>query len=160
MSITFSGTELVNIAIGIERSGIAFYDVMSKSTKNAQAQNYFKQLAQMEQEHVKTFQAMLSDTDVSSSSATQENADYLKALVDSAVFTENKITGESAMKVSSDVEAMDMAIAAEKDSILFYQEMKGMIPQKSQATVGKIIAEEREHLSKLSQLRYKMAHVA
>jgi len=160
MSITFSGTELVNIAIGIERSGIAFYDVMSKSTKNAQAQNYFKQLAQMEQEHVKTFQAMLSDTDVSSSSATQENADYLKALVDSAVFTENKITGESAMKVSSDVEAMDMAIAAEKDSILFYQEMKGMIPQKSQATVGKIIAEEREHLAKLSQLRYKMAHVA
>ena len=72
MSITFSGTELVNIAIGIERSGIAFYDVMSKSTKNAQAQNYFQQLAQMEREHMKTFQDMLSDTDVSSSSVTQD----------------------------------------------------------------------------------------
>ena len=35
MSISFSGSELVNIAIGIERRGIAFYDIMTKSTKNA-----------------------------------------------------------------------------------------------------------------------------
>lgn len=41
MSISFSGSELVNIAIGIERRGIAFYDVMAKSTKNAVAGDAF-----------------------------------------------------------------------------------------------------------------------
>ncbi len=32
MSISLSGSELINIAIGIERRGIAFYDVMVRST--------------------------------------------------------------------------------------------------------------------------------
>ena len=31
MSISLSGSELINIAIGIERRGIAFYDVMVRS---------------------------------------------------------------------------------------------------------------------------------
>jgi hypothetical protein len=29
MSISFSGSELINIAIGIEGKGIAFYDMMA-----------------------------------------------------------------------------------------------------------------------------------
>jgi len=37
MSISFYGNELINIAIGIERRGLAFYDVMAKSTGNAAA---------------------------------------------------------------------------------------------------------------------------
>ncbi|GAG30212.1 unnamed protein product [marine sediment metagenome] len=44
MSISFSTIELINIAIGIERMGIAFYDVMTKSTEN-------QELASQELEH-------------------------------------------------------------------------------------------------------------
>ncbi len=36
MSIAFSDSELINIAIGIERRGITFYDTMTKSTKTKQ----------------------------------------------------------------------------------------------------------------------------
>ena len=42
MSISFSGSELINIAIGIERRGIAFYDTMTKSTKNAATRRYWR----------------------------------------------------------------------------------------------------------------------
>ena len=41
MSISFSGSELINIAIGIERRGTAFYEVMARSTKNAVARDVF-----------------------------------------------------------------------------------------------------------------------
>jgi len=42
MSISFYGNELINIAIGIERRGLAFYDVMAKSTGNAAAREIFQ----------------------------------------------------------------------------------------------------------------------
>ena len=62
MTIDFSPGELIKMAIGIERSGIAFYDIMSKSIDNAATQSAFHYLADMEREHVKTFQAMLEKT--------------------------------------------------------------------------------------------------
>ena len=63
MSISFSGGELVNIAIGIEKRGIAFYDIMTKSTKNAATRDVFKYLANMEKEHAQIFQNMLAEAD-------------------------------------------------------------------------------------------------
>ncbi|HUV46114.1 MAG TPA: hypothetical protein VMW45_03490 [Dehalococcoidia bacterium] len=48
MSISFSGSELINIAIGIERRGITFYDTRTKSTKNVTVRDVFQHLANME----------------------------------------------------------------------------------------------------------------
>ena len=41
MSILFSGNELIDIAIGIERRRIAFYNIMTRSTENATARDVF-----------------------------------------------------------------------------------------------------------------------
>ena len=89
----------------------------------------------------------------------QEYASYLQALVDNAVFTEDMVTSEMATKVSSDIEVMELAIGAEKDSILFYYEMKDLMPQRAQPTVNKIIAEEKSHLRQLSELKRKLAAI-
>jgi rubrerythrin len=64
-----------------------------------------------------------------------------------------------ATNVSSDIEAMELAIGAEKDSILFYYEMKDLMPQRAQPTVNKIIAEEKSHLRQLSELKKKLAAI-
>jgi len=88
-----------------------------------------------------------------------EYTTYLQALVDSAVFTDDLVTSEMATKVSSDIEAMELAIGAEKDSILFYYEMKDIMPQRAQPTVNKIIAEEKSHLRQLSELKKKLAAI-
>ena len=63
MSISFSGSELINIAIGIERRGIAFYDTMTRSTGNATARDVFQYLADMERQHIQIFQGMLAEAD-------------------------------------------------------------------------------------------------
>ena len=159
MSISFSGSELINIAIGIERSGIAFYDSMAKSTKNDVAREVFQYLSDMERGHIEVFQNMLSEADKYQFAAAgdEEYTAYLQALVDSAVFSEEMITSETATRAESDAEAIELAIGAEKDSILFYYEMKEIMPQQAQPPVNRIIAEEKTHLRQLSELKKKLA---
>ena len=159
MSISFSGSELINIAIGIERRGIAFYDIMIKSTENAMARYIFQHLADMERQHIQTFQGMLGEADKYRIPETyaEEYPAYLQVLVDSAVFTDDLATSEMATQADTDIEAVELAIGAEKDSILFYYEMKDIMPQQAQPTVNKIIAEEKSHLRQLSELRKQLA---
>ena len=161
MSILFSGSELINIAIGIEKKGIAFYDIMTRSTKNDIAREVFKYLGDMERDHIRTFQGMLAEADKYQFPETPggEYTAYLQALVDSAVFTDDLLTSETATKSSNDIEAMELAIGAEKDSILFYYEMKDLMPPRAQPTVTKIIAEEKSHLRQLSELKKKLAAI-
>lgn len=60
MSVLFSGRELINIAIGIERNGLAFYESLLKVEKDAMARGAYKYLADMEEQHIKTFQRMVN----------------------------------------------------------------------------------------------------
>ena len=150
MGIFFSGSELVQIAIGIERNGAAFYDSLVDSTKDVMAQGAYKYLADEEREHIETFQNMLGSVGEyqSPETYTEEYALYLKALVDSAVFSNDQVAREMAQKVDSDVEAIQMALGAEKDSILFYSVMRDLVRRSDREVVTKIIEEEKSHLSK------------
>lgn len=161
MSISFSGSELVDIAINIERDGIAFYDIMARSTKNAVTRDLFKYLADSEREHIRIFQGMLAEADMwqMPEAYAQEYTAYLRALVDSTIFTEGKITSEVATDVVNNIQALELAIDAEKDSILFYNEMKEVTSQRAQVMVNKIIAEEKSHIEKLSGLKKKLTAI-
>ena len=158
MSISFSGSELINIAIGIEERGLAFYEIMANSTENATAREVFHYLADMERHHAQTFQGMLGEADkYQFSESSGEHAVYLQALVDSAIFPDDLVASEKTTQTGSDIAAMELAIGAEKDSILFYYEMRDIMPKRAQSTVNKIIAEEKSHLRQLSELRKKLA---
>jgi len=159
MSISFSGSEIIEIAIGIERSGIAFYETLAKSTEDTMIRDSYRYLADKEREHLQAFQSMLDEVgkyQVPGSYA-EDYGLYLNALVDSSVFTDDKIASEMAYKVASDIEAIELAISAEKDSILFYYEMRDIVPERRQKIVDSIIAEEKSHLRGLSELKKKLA---
>jgi rubrerythrin len=159
VSISFYGNELINIAIGIERSGIAFYDVIARSTKNTAARDIFRYLVEMEQVHIKVFQNMLKEGESQETAETYagEYAAYLQALVDSAVFTDEKATSELAAQAESDIGAIELGISAEKDSILFYYQMRDIMPKQREQTLNKIIAEEKMHLQQLIELEKKLS---
>lgn len=154
MSVTFSMSELINIAIGNEKRGIAFYDVMTRSTESAAARRVFQYLIDMEREHIQIFEDMLAEVSEypAAETCTQEYSDYLKALIDTAIFSDDLATSETASQVDSDRKALELAIGAEKDAILFYYTMKEILPQRAHAMVDKIIAEEKSHLRQLSEL--------
>ena len=159
MSISFSSSELINIAIDIERRGMAFYDVMAQSTENAEVCDLFRHLGEMERQHVQIFQDMLDEGGKShpSESDTEEHAAYIEALVDSTFFTDDLITSVMVADIDSAIEALQLAIGAEKDAILFYYLMRDIMPPRTHPIVNKIMAEEKLHLRQLSEARKRLA---
>jgi len=155
MSVLFSGSELVDIAIGIERSGAAFYDSLAKSAKNTTARDIYEYLAGEERKHIGIFQKMLAALvdHRPVETYTEEYDLYLKSLVGSAVFSDAQVAHEMAQKVASDFEAIQIALSAEKDSIVFYFEMRELVRGVDRDVVTKIIEEERSHLKQLSVLK-------
>ena len=154
MGIFFSGSELVNIAIGIERSGAAFYDALVKSASNEPSRVIYEYLAVEEKKHIDIFKNMLGSLAdyTPPETYTEEYDRYLKALIDSAVFRDDQSAREMAEKVSSEAEAIRIAISAEKDSILFYSSLRELVRRPDREAVDKIIEEERSHLRQLSDL--------
>ncbi|MCD5412667.1 MAG: rubrerythrin [Dehalococcoidia bacterium] len=127
--------------------------------ENAEASELFRHLGEMERQHVQIFRDMPGEAGKyqPSESDTEEYAAYLKALVDSAVFTDDLITSGMAANADSDIEALQLAIGAEKDAILFYYLMRDIMPPRTHPVVNKIIAEEKLHLRQLSEAKKRLA---
>lgn len=155
MGIFMSDRELIDIAVAIERNGAAFYDSLVKSTSDLTAKSAYQLLADQEREHIGIFQGMLGLADEYSfpETYTEEYDVYLKALVDSSVFTDDQVAREMAQKVSSDAEAIQIGIIAEKESILFYSEMRDLVRRSDRQVLTRIIGEERSHLRQLAELK-------
>jgi len=159
MGVFFTGRELVEIAIGVEQNGATFYDSLVNSTQDVMVRGAYKYLADKEREHVEIFHNMLGSVGEYQppETHTEEYALYLKALVDSAVFTDDQVARAMAQKVSSDAEAIQIALGAEKDSILFYSEMRDLVRSSDREVIDKIIAEEKSHLRHLSEFKKKLS---
>jgi rubrerythrin len=155
MGVFFSGRELIEIAVGIEKNGAAFYNSLAGSTKNPEAKGTYKYLADQEKEHAAVFQKMLGLVSEYKppETYTEDYKRYLKALIDSLVFTDDKVTLETAKKVKSDAEAIQVGVGAEKDSILFYMEVKELVRPAERKVVKKIIEEEKSHLRQLTGIK-------
>lgn len=61
-----------------------------------------------------------------------------------------------ANKASSEAEALHIGIIAEKDSILFYSEMRNLVRESDRHIIDAIVGEEKAHLRQLSQLKAKL----
>jgi rubrerythrin len=60
-------------------------------------------------------------------------------------------------KVTNTSEALDFAIQRELDSILYYHEIKKMVPAAQHDALEKIIEEERSHFLSLSAMKKALA---
>jgi len=157
----FSGSDLIEVALSIERNGVAYYISLAESATNASLKDTYNHLADMELEHIKIFQHMLDLAGKYqlpyAGEAAEEYEQYLKALVDSTVFTDDKVARQMAQKASRPAEAIQLALGAEKDSILFYSEMRDLVPKQDRPIIDKIINEEKSHIRQLSSLKREFA---
>jgi rubrerythrin len=84
---------------------------------------------------------------------TEEYMLYLKSLVDSVVFSDVTEAKQKADKISDEIEALDIGIQAEKDSILFYTELQNLVRERDSKVVLHVLDEEKNHLRQLSELK-------
>jgi len=155
MSNIFSPSEVIQLGIQIEKNGRDFYLGVAKLAKSEKIRKVLNYLAEEEEKHIKVFNDILSGIEKyePQEAYPDEYFAYLRALSDGYVFTKKKKGEEIAAKVKDEKEAVDVGINAEKDSILFYEEMKKFILKDTYGTIDKLIEEEKKHLSKLYELK-------
>jgi rubrerythrin len=153
MSNTYSLAEILTFAIKIEEQGIAFYEALAKKSKIKDAKELYLYLRDEEVKHREIYQDMLAQHK-ETAAPTGEYGEYLRALVESVVFRKDN---DKLKALSNDLTALDFAIDREKDSVLFYIEIKEHIPEQHRTAVDKIIDEERSHIIKLLDIKEKIS---
>jgi rubrerythrin len=152
MAITFNADEIFEMAEQIERRAAGFYREAADKTTDKKVQKLFIDLAVMEDGHCKIFQEMRKSlSPENKESATfdpnSEAILYLQAMADSHGTEGKRRRGEKLTGKESIKEIFEIAIDAEKDSVVFYTALKEMVstgPGKDK--VGEIIDEELGHL--------------
>ena len=154
MSVFFSARELAEIAVQIEDNGIAFYGSLARQSKDAKTAAVYDYLAGQEKQHLVTFQSLLRGLEVPRvpESLPGEEPAYVRALASGRVFVDASV----ARAVKSDSEAIELGLAAEKDSILLYYELRSAVKETDRAAVDRIIAEEKSHLVELTELKGRL----
>ncbi len=151
----FKANEVAHAAVEIERKGQAFYQRVAAAAQTPEAQKLFQYMVGEEAKHEAIFQALanrLEKIEIPAYSNPEEYEMYLEALINShALFT-----GGLAEKLMGDAEdletAVRMAMAFEKDTLLFFMEMRELVPDSEKEFVTQCIEEERSHLRMLRGL--------
>jgi len=151
----FAGSEIVELGIQIEKNGRDFYNALVKLSKNQRAKETFKYLAGEEEKHIAVFRKILDSVHKYEppESYPGEYFAYMNALASEYVFTQEHKGDETAKRTKSDKEAINLGIGFEKDSILFYEGMKEVVPPYDHKIVHELIIQEQDHLRQLSDLK-------
>ena len=155
MANIFAGAEVVELGVQIEKNGRDFYEILAGRSKEKKAQKLFKFLADEEAKHIEDFRQILYSVQKYEPPEAYpgEYFAYMNALASEHVFTKKDKGKEIAEAVKADKEALDLAIGFEKDSIIFYEGMKKVVPAYGHKLVDQLITQEQNHLTKLTELK-------
>ncbi|KJS14921.1 MAG: rubrerythrin [Peptococcaceae bacterium BRH_c4b] len=152
--LKFTGDEIVKLAVEIEKNGRLFYEKALAKVDDPDAKRTFIYLAEEEARHVKDFEKLgesLARDVVPNESYVGEYRDYIKSIIDSHVFNLHKVK-DLVDGIQTFREALAIAFRFEKDSIMIFQEFKNMVDDTGKDIIEKLIQQEKEHISKLTQI--------
>jgi rubrerythrin len=159
MAEKYAGSEVLQMAVELEKKGKAFYDGVVAAMKDARVKDIFQFLADEEVRHEKVFRNMLSDLEPGSASGPYDDTEmilYFKSLIDRKIFPDAD-EGVSMKKELSDVStALRIALSLEKDAVLFFHEMQSVTHEKDYPAVERIIDEERDHIRRILKLKSEL----
>jgi rubrerythrin len=158
MGNIFSGSEIVELGIQVERNGKDFYDAMALKSQSPKVKKVFQYLSGEEARHIGIFEKILERADryEPPENYAQDYLAYMNALASEYVFTQKDKGAQIAKGITGDREAADMGIKFEKDSIIFYEGMKRFIPAEELKIVEALIAQEQLHLKQLWDLKHSL----
>ncbi|MCL5123602.1 MAG: ferritin family protein [Deltaproteobacteria bacterium] len=151
--------DVFEMAIRIKENGRSFYQLAAKKmTDDPVIQKLFTDLADLEESQAECFRTIRSDLpgyfpEESVWDPEGLAKSYLEAAADTEVFTHD-VTIERLKKVHTPLEALEVAIEFEKDSVHFLLGMKDMNSDPNYISeIGKLICEEMDHVRMLSDAK-------
>jgi len=150
------GKEMLEVAMQLERNGHDCYLAMAERAQLEEVRYTLNWLADSEMEHMRAFRNMLARLDsyappegpVAHQMRIQEVAES------SALFAEKNVESELNKRISTDLEAIEIAIEHKENFLSLYKEIEGMVEGEDRTVLEMILEEERKHLS---ELRYHAA---
>jgi rubrerythrin len=155
MTIAFNMDEIFEMAEQIERNAAKFYQDTAKMASNGAMRKTFGDLSAMEEGHIRIFQEMrkhLSPEEKEQLTFDPDNqaVSFLQAMADSHGSEGKKGRTEKLSGKESIREIFEIAVNAEKDSVVFYTAIKGLVtPASGKDRIETIIDEELGHLAVL-----------
>lgn len=154
----FNMRDVFSVAVKIEERGEAFYRQVAEKVERESVKKLFNSLADDEVRHKELFTQMaqqIGETNLSQN-AQEGYLDYLNAYTDTLVFEDPDKLPYDASRAFDLPRAIMYAIEKELDSVLFYKEVKDLIPPSEQGLLENIIIEERRHVVNLSWLKNQL----
>jgi rubrerythrin len=147
----FNEVEAVRIAQSMERNGLAFYQQSAAKSQSPSVRGLFLRLGEDEKHHLATFEELEDKLQASEADVpAEEDPDlgaYVQRLLETQVFADDGAVARLAREAKDDAAALAVGMKAERDSVLFYQEMLDFIDSKiARDAFQWILKEERRHL--------------
>ena len=156
MTVFFSGDEIINMAVKTEETGYEFYRFAEKNAKSENLKNLFDYLAKAELKHKEIFlglKGLIKESPQGLPVDWDELGLYIKAMTDSSFFLGDDKSISLAVKASSDKETIGFALNFEKDTLLYFYQVRELVKAADRPVVDKIINEEKEHIRKLADVK-------
>jgi rubrerythrin len=148
----FQAADIVELAMQVEKSGEAFYRAVAGKAQSSESRELFEYLAGQEVIHYQVFGKLsrsVQDNPFMTDEEWELYVDYLNGTVQSAFFEGPDKALALAETVTDERQAISMAIGFEKETLLFFYDLRDRIPDKDRPFVEKIVAEEKRHIRRL-----------
>jgi rubrerythrin len=152
-----TAAEALKWAMEIEKNGETFYNAVAAKSADPEVKALFEDLAVQEQEHYQVFRQMLErvkpDPDLSSVGVKyEEYQDYLQVALANALFAGPDKGLTLARQAQDRKTALQAAMSFEKDTLLFFYDLREMVSETERGAIYDVILEEKAHLRRLAKM--------
>ncbi|MEW6662468.1 MAG: ferritin-like domain-containing protein [Bacillota bacterium] len=150
----FEPSELIQVAVEIEKRGAVFYRQLKEKAVSAQVKELLEVLAAEEEQHQADFLSLGQDFSPAEPPEAYpgEYQDYVRSLVETHLFSDAEALERMMEEVSTEKEILKLAARLEKDTILFFNGMRRVVKPEKHEVIEDLIAQEESHLAKLGML--------
>lgn len=158
----FEAAEVFDMAIQTERAGKAFYRAAAAAATDPEIKKIMEFLADAEAHHEIVFRKMKTESNLEAPTETYdgERDEYINALLRSRILRDEATGLQAVHDMQQDQEALDFALAFEKDTILFMFEMREVLPEAEGEKMDVLIEQERGHVRLLQKMKASRAEEA
>jgi rubrerythrin len=151
----FTAAEALNMALRIEQNGEVFYTTAARKSEDAQVKTLLEDLAVQEQRHFRAFQKLsqaVGEPPSLSAPEWDQYDQYVQAALRNALFEGPETALAAAEGVEGERDTLQMALGFEKDTLLFFYDLRDLMRGADREIVDEIIREEKSHLRRLAAL--------
>ena len=151
MKSGYSWSELVEMAIQVEKAGEKFYREAAARSEGRPSE-FYRELADAERAHAEIFYSLLPDGFVEGTKGMdpEEALAYIGAVVGAGLLKYLKDADAASFESARDV--LEFALGFEEESVGFYESMRDHVTDASGPVVERIIDEEKKHISRIEAM--------